>query len=254
MTRWLAGGLLALGLPLRADVVVLTDGDRVTGQVVAKGTRRVRVQTPYGLLVIPLEKVERIRKDDGTEELLHAPPATPPPPKPPVRIVVEVTGTTFWQAWDPKAAPPDPSLRLELQLDGRSLGAYRDPVLDPGDLPKATVNTFSFAPESLARENGAEARLLAPEMKPGRGEFTVELPPALAGRHQLRVAYQSNEGTFEAPQWVDLAVASLEVDLLATGPTTVRLEQGRGGMEFVRKHMRGVETFVLHLDTPPPAP
>ena len=66
--------LLAAPL-LRADVVVLVNGDRVTGRVIGKITRRVRVQTPYGALVIPADKVERIRRDDGSEEVLNVPPA-----------------------------------------------------------------------------------------------------------------------------------------------------------------------------------
>src|SRR5260221_3353007 len=144
MTRWLAAGLLALAIPVRADLIVLEGGDRITGQVVAKGTKRIRVQTAYGLLVIPREKVERIKKDDGTEEVLNAP--APPPttlPAPPIRLALAITGSTFWQAWDPKAAPADCSLRLVVRLDDRALGAYRDPALAPPNLPKATVNTFS---------------------------------------------------------------------------------------------------------------
>jgi len=77
----LAAGLLGLAIPVRADVIVLEGGDRITGQVVAKGTKRLRVQTPYGLLVIPREKVERIKKDDGTEEVLNAPAPVPTPPR-----------------------------------------------------------------------------------------------------------------------------------------------------------------------------
>jgi Ca2+-transporting ATPase len=35
----------------RADVVVLKDGDRVRGKTVARGTKRLRLQTAYGLLI-----------------------------------------------------------------------------------------------------------------------------------------------------------------------------------------------------------
>ena len=79
--RWLAAGLLASPSPFTPTWSCSRTATAITGQVVAKGTRRVRVQTPYGLLVIPREKVDRIRKDDGTEEVLNAP--APPPPLPP---------------------------------------------------------------------------------------------------------------------------------------------------------------------------
>jgi hypothetical protein len=257
MTRWLAAGLLGLAIPARADLIVLEGGDRITGQVVAKGTKRVRVQTPYGLLVIPREKVERIRKDDGTEEVLNAPapvPAPTPRPKPPVRLTLVVSGASFWQAWDPKAAPADPSLRLLVQLDGRTIGAYRDPILDPDDLPKATVNTFVFLPDSVARENPPGIKLLPPEVKPGRIQLLLELPPAEAATRTLVVSYQANDGAFDTPRWFDLVEAALEVSLASEAPATVRLTQGRGSMEFVKKRMQGVDTFVMRLDTPPPAP
>ena len=262
MARKLAGALLALALPAAADQVILTDGDRITGTVVAKGTRRVRLQTPYGLLVIPRERIERIRKDDGTEEVFVAPAAAPvagdaAPPAPattrapspsrrsPVRLVLLVTGHSFWQAWDPKAAPADPSLRLEVQLDGKTVGAYRDPILDPEDLPKATVNTFVFLPDSVAREGAPGVSLLPPEAEPGRIRLILELPPSRAGTRTLRLAYQANQGPYEDPRWTDLAEATLELRLGPGQPATVRLEQDRGAMEFVKKRMRGIETFVM---------
>jgi hypothetical protein len=257
MTRWIAVGLLGLAIPVRADLIVLVDGDRVTGQVVAKGTKRVRVQTPYGLLVIPREKVERIKKDDGTEEVLNAPAPVPtptPPPKPPVRLLLVVSGASFWQAWDPKAAPADPSLRLLVRLDGQTIGAYRDPILDPGDLPKATVNTFVFLPDSVSRESAPGIKLLPPEVKPGRIQLLLELPPAQAGPHTLRVSYQANEGPFDAPQWLNLVEAAIDVWLASEAPATVHLTQGRGTMEFLKKRMQAVDSFVMRLDTPPPAP
>jgi hypothetical protein len=257
MRRWLVAGLLGLAVPVHADLIVLEGGDRITGQVVAKGTRRVRVQTPYGLLVIPREKVERIRKDDGTEEVFNAPaplPTPPPRPKPPVRLTLLVTGASFWQAWDPKAAPADPSLRLLVQLDGHTIGAYRDPILDPGDLPKATVNTFVFLPDSVARESGPRIMVLPPEVKPGRIELVFELPPAEAATHTLVVSYQANDSSFDSPKWFDLVEAKVEVSLASEAPATVHLTQGRGSMEFVKKRMLAVETFVMRLDTPPPAP
>ena len=74
--------LLLAAAAARADVVVFLNGDRVTGKVVGRITRRVRLQTPYGVLVIPVDKVDRIRRDDGSEELLSAPPVPPPRPRP----------------------------------------------------------------------------------------------------------------------------------------------------------------------------
>lgn len=239
-----------LGTPLlRADVVVLVNGDRVTGRVIGKITRRVRVQTPYGSLVIPADKVERIRRDDGSEEVLNVPPVpdpTPPPtppPPPPTTLVLAVNGHTFWQAWDPKAPPGDPSLRLEVRLDGRAIASYTDVNLDPEDLPKAVVNSFVFSPERLFVSAAAGVTVAPPELAAGEIRLPLTLPPEPAGTHELRLAYQVNDAGSAAPAWRDVVVAAGAIDLEPGGTTRVRVEQDRGTMEYARRRMRNVETF-----------
>ena len=250
---------LLLGAPLlRADVVVLVNGDRVTGRVIGKITRRVRVQTPYGTLVIPADKVERIRRDDGNEEVLNVPPApdpTPaPPPPPPTALVLVVSGHTFWQAWDPKVAPADPSLRLEVRLDDRVIASYTDVNLDPEDLPKAVVNSFVFSPERLFVSAAAGITVAPPELVSGEIRLPLTLPAELAGRRELRLAYQVNDAGSAAAQWRDVVLAAGEVALAPGGATRVRVQQDRGTMEYTRRRMRSVETFRATLLGDSPAP
>jgi hypothetical protein len=254
----LAALALLLCVPLaRADVVVLVNGDRVTGRVVGKFTRRVRLQTPYGVLVIPADKVERIRRDDGSEELLNvrplAPAPTPPPPPPPATLVVVVGGDTFWQAWDPKAAPQDPSLRLEVRLDDRVVASYTDVNLDPEDLPKAVVNSFVFSPERLFVSATEGVRAAPPELAAGQIRLPIVLPAELAGRHRLRLAYQVNDAGSSAAQWRDVVLAQGEVELASGTTATVRVVQERGTMDYVKRRMRNVETFRATLEPEPTA-
>jgi hypothetical protein len=244
---------------LRADVVVLSNGDRVTGRVVGKITRRVRLQTPYGVLVIPADKVERIRHDDGSEEVLNVRPAPapaplPPPPPPPVTLVVVVGGHSFWQAWDPKAAPEDPSLRLEVRLDGRVVASYTDVNLDPEDLPKAVVNSFVFSPERLFVSGSEGVRAGLPELAAGQIRLPIVLPAELAGRRQLRLAYQANDAGSAAPQWRDVVLAQGEVVLAGGEAAVVRVKQDRGTMDYVRRRMRNTDTFSATLEPESPAP
>lgn len=253
--------LLATGGAL-ADVVVLVNGDRVSGRVTGAVTRRVRLQTPYGVLVIPADKVERIVRDDGTEQVMRQPqpPAPAPPPAvQPATLVLAVSGASFWHAWDPKAAPEDPSLRLELRLDDRVVATYTDVNLDPEDLPKAVVNSFVFSPERLF-VSGAEGVTVGPPAL-GGGEIRLELrfPEPLAGDRRLRLAYQLNDAGSGAPRWRDVVVAGAQVSLAPGAVVRLRLAQDRGTMDYSKRllrglgQMRGVETFRATLE-PEPAP
>jgi hypothetical protein len=249
---------LLLGAPLlRADVVVFVNGDKVTGRLVGRITKRVRLQTPYGVLVIPAAKIERIRRDDGNEEVLNVRPAptpTPTPPPPPTTLVVVVGGHSFWQAWDPKAAPEDPSLRLEVRVDDRVVAAYTDVNLDPEDLPKAVVNSFVFSPERLFVSAAEGVTLAPPELAAGQIRLPIVVPADLAGRRRLRLAYQVNDAGSAAPQWRDVVLALGEV-LLAPGKTAgVTVLQDRGTMDYVRRRMRNVETFRATLEPESPTP
>jgi hypothetical protein len=258
MRPLLAALVLLLAAPaLEADVVVLVNGDRVTGRVIGRTTRRVRVQTPYGALVIPADRVERIRRDDGREEVLNAPPVaapTPPPPPPPVTLLVVVSGNAFWQAWDPKSAPADPSLRLEVRVDDRAVASYTDVNLDPEDLPKAVVNSFVFSPERLFVAAAEGVAVSPPALLAGEIRLALSLPAELAGRRQLRLAYQVNDAESGAPAWRDVVLGEGEVVLAPGQETQVRLQQDRGTMEYTRRRMRNLESFRATLEVETAAP
>jgi hypothetical protein len=237
-----------------ADVVTLTNGDRVSGKIVSRTAKRVRLQTPYGLLLVPRDAIARIQRDDGAIEVLNEPPAPqplPPPPPEPAQLRLVVSGASFWQAWDPKSAPPDPSLRLALRLDGGELASYTDATLDPEDLPKAVVNSFVFAPDKLAIRVAEGIVAGPPVVVPGEIGLPLKLPAELAGRHRLSLAYQVNEGTVSAPQWRDVVSGASDVVLEAGRASALRIEQGRGTMEYTRRKMRNVETFTATLQPEP---
>jgi hypothetical protein len=249
----LALAVLLAASAVSADVVFLRDGDQITGQIVARGTRRIRVQTPYGLLVIPLEKVDRIKKEDGSEEHLHtvveAPTVAPSPLPAPVKLVLDLGGNTFWQAWDPKTPPSDPSLQFAIRLDDKTVAAYVDSKLDPGDLPKAVVNSFEFNPETLKLLPVPGVLLAPPQVQAGRVHLTVELPAGWVGTRRIRVGYQSNEGTALEPHWRDLTGGEAVIEVAAGRTTTVSVEQARGFMEFKSRQMKSVESFQVTLHT-----
>ena len=258
--RALLAAALILGLqapPVRGDVFVLRGGDRITGDSVTEGKRTFKVKTPYGLLTIPRSKVDHIIRADGTEQPVN-PESVGPAPVETVatlpqsrraRLILIITGKTFWQAWDPKAGHHDPTLRLEVTLDEEVVATYVDAKTDP-DIPGAMVNSFSFAAEDVVFIAGREALVLPPEQRPGRIALKIDVP-LREGTRLLRMAYQSSEGPEEEKAWRDLASGSLGVELRAESPTFVGVNQERGRMEFTgfpRRRMKNVDTFTLELN------
>ena len=159
-----------------------------------------------------------------------------------------MNGHSFWQAWDPKAAPEDPSLRLEVRLDDRVIAAYTDVNLDPEDLPKAVVNSFVFSPERLFVTAGEGVRVSPPELAAGEIRLPVALPAGTTGTHRLRLAYQVNEAGSASPAWRDVVEAAGEVTLAPGAVARVRVLQDRGTMEYTKRRMRNVETFRATLE------
>jgi hypothetical protein len=255
----LAAALLLLPPhPAGADVFILLTGDRITGKPVLRGKRTITVQTPFGQLVIPRSRIERIIRADGREELVNAPaivaaptpapaPARAPAARP--RLTLVVQGQTFFYGWDKKdATDVDPSLRLEARLDEEPLASWVDARTDPG-APGAILNTFSFAPEDVSAFARRGVELSPSEVKPGSAVLKIGLPLETA-RRRLRLSYQINEGDALHPEWRDLAQGAADVQLRANTPTIVQVKQDRGRMEFSgfsRRRMKNVETFHIEL-------
>jgi hypothetical protein len=256
-SRVLAPFLFAVSLTAASahgDVFVLRGGDRITGKPVLEGKRTFKVQTPYGVLTIPRAKVDRILRPDGTEVLVNPETAEAVAAREAAsarraRLILIITGKSFWQAWDPKASPaPDPTLRLEVSLDEEVVATYSDARTDP-DIPGALVNTFSFGAEDVAVAAEERVLVLPPEPRPGRIALKMDVPPASLPR-RLRLAYQVSEGPPEDRVWRDLVTGAIEVELKDEAPTFVRVDQDRGRMEFggfPRRRMKFVETFKLEL-------
>jgi hypothetical protein len=243
----------ALAAAAADDVLLLRNGDRVSGRIVGETTKSVRIQTPYGRLAVPRDRIERIQRAGKPEEVLNPPQADAAPAIPRrdptrARLVLVVLGKTFWQAWHPKDAPVDASLRFEVTVDEEPAAAYVDSTVDPDDIPGSVVNAFSFLPGEVTvhAPNGVEA---APaEARPGRVVLKIDLPVALAGERRVRLAYQANQGSLEAPVWRDLVSDALTVRVGADSPTFVQVRQDPGRMDFSgfpRRKMKNVETFRL---------
>jgi len=252
------------------DVFFLAGGDRVSGRTLSQGRRAFVLQTPYGRLTLPRDKVAHIAWGDGREEILQpeptpSPAATPAPPAA-AALVLAIGGRSFWYAWD-RRDEADPTLRLQLWLDEQELASYTDTALDPQDLPGATVNSFSFDPAALRVSVAAGVSAAPPDTRPGRVTLRLELPAAAgderaaARPRRLRLAYQINAGTRDAPAWRDVAGAALDVRLASGAGAVVAVSQDAGRMEFSgfgRKRMKNIDSFRIEaraeLDSPPPQP
>ena len=247
--------VLAGAAPLTTprDVLLLRNGDRISGRIVGETSRSIRIETPYGRLIILRSSIEQILRQGKPPEVLNPPPPdtqAPPAPQPPrgIRLAVVVLGKTFWQAWDPKESPADPTLRFEVRVDEEPAVFYLDATPDPDEIPKALVNAFSFMPGDVAVKAAPGVEVSPPEVRSGRIVLKVDLPATQVGDRRIRFAYQSNTGTVEEPVWRDLAEASLTLALTPAAASFVQLRQEPGRMEFSgfpRRRMKRVETFRL---------
>jgi hypothetical protein len=234
-----------------ADALLMRNGDRISGRIVGETSRSIRIETPYGRLVVPRRIIEKIEREGKAVELLNAPAPEPPPPPPPargVRLVLVVLGKTFWQAWDPKDPPADPTLRFEVRVDEESAVFYLDGKDDPDEIPRAIVNAFSFAAGDVEVKAAPGVEVSPPEVRAGRIVLKLDLPAALAGERKVRLAYQANTSTAAEPVWRDVTEGSLTLTLSAATPSFVQVRQDPGRMEFSgfpRRRMKRVETFRL---------
>ena len=243
----------APALALAEDVILLRNGDRVSGRIVGETSKSLRIQTPYGRLAIPRERIERIQREGKPEQVLNPPQADAAPTLPRrdqtrPRLMLVVLGKTFWQAWHPRAVPADTGLRFEVTVDEETVATYVDSTLDPDDIPGSVVNAFSFLAGEVAvhAEEGVSAA--PPEARPGRVVLRLDLPSEHAGERRVRLAYQANEGPEAAPVWRDLASADATVELGAEGPVFLQVRQDPGRMAFSgfpRRRMKNVDTFRM---------
>jgi hypothetical protein len=253
--RALAGALLLAFAAAAAaeDVILMRNGDRVSGRIVGETAKSIRIQTPYGRLAVPRDRIERIQREGKAEEVVNPPVADATPTIPRrdptrARLILVVLGKTFWQAWHPRDAPADASLRFEVTVDEEPAAAYVDATVDPDDIPGSVVNAFSFLPGEVAVHAASGVEAAPPEARPGRVVLRIDLPAAKAGERRVRLAYQTSAGSREAPLWRDAVSDSLTVDVGVDGPTFVQVRQDPGRMDFAgfpRRKMKHVETFRL---------
>ena len=67
----LASFVLVVASEVRADVVHLTNGSRISGEVVSESDKEVVVKTPQGKVTLPRRLVARIERQSGDETLLE---------------------------------------------------------------------------------------------------------------------------------------------------------------------------------------
>lgn len=236
--------LIVVSLPARAgaDVFLMLNGDRITGDVHKAGTKFIQVNTDFGRLRIPRARIERILKDDGTEELLNAPEL--------VELQLEIRGNVFWYAWGRDDAV-DHTLRFEVRLDGTTVAAWDDDQTNPGEIRGALVNAFSFLPDDVVPDPGEGVELEPAEIEAGRILVKLALPGEWEGERALRVAYQLNQGTRDDPDFRDLARGTAYVTLSRGGPLRVRQDQSSGRMEYsglFKKKMKNTDSFRIELE------
>lgn len=241
-----------------AEVVHLTNGDVVHGTLVAANNDEVTLKTPYGQLVIPKEEIARIDYSGGAAPAAAAEakaPAEPPDELPAPtgergRLVLHITGRSFWYAFDsPPDRPADTSIRLRLYVGSARACTFVDEKPDTVD-GSTLYNSFTFSPTDsrlLETLEGFECSVT----KSDDGEVTlaVGLPPDFStGRQLVRMVYEVNEGDPSLPRWLDVVSRSFSVEVAPGKVASVILEQHAEALEysgFFKKQMKNLDQFQL---------
>jgi hypothetical protein len=251
MRRLLAAAVVAaLAVPVGAEQLVLTNGDRVSGKITLRSKTAIRLRTPYGTLNVPRTRIATVVADDGTEETITAPNVPPAPPRPPSRLEVEVRGDAFWYAWDPRSAPEGTELTLRVKFEDGTLATWVDDKIDPGEIGGAIVNAFAFTDEmSVRAAEGVEAS--PPDTAGGRAVLRLVVPPTVDSG-LLRISYLARTSNADEEPF-EIAFATVPVALVPGRVTTVHVSQSRGQMEWSRRRMRGTQTFGVQASAEAPA-
>ena len=134
-------------------------------------------------------------------------------------------------------------------MDEEPVVFYLDATADPDEIPKALVNTFSFAAGDVAVKAAPGVEVAPPEVRAGRIVLKLDLP---AGACRANGRSGSPTRRTRAPprrrSGATSREGSLTLALGAATPSFVQVRQDPGRMEFSgfpRQRMKHVETFRL---------
>lgn len=245
------------GLAL-AEVVYLNNGDIIHGELVAANNTEVTLKTAYGELEIPKKDIQRIDYQEGTSSTSgEAPNVAPPPPRPVVpadraAITLNITGRSFWYAFEsPEDNPADTRIRLRVYVGSARACTFVDEKFDTVD-GDTLYNSFTFSPtDSRLVETLDGFECSVQKAEDGEVTLTVHLPPEVSsGRQLIRMLYEINEGDRSFPQWMDAISRSFSVEVAPGRQTMVIIEQDSSALEysgFFKKSMKNVEQFQLNV-------
>ncbi len=248
---WISG--LAL-----AEVVYLNNGDVIHGELVAANNTRVTLKTDYGELQIPKDQIQRIDyqgSDDAAAEDVpkaKAPPARPRTAGDQAAISLNITGRSFWYAFEsPDDSPVDTRIRLRLYIGSARACTFIDEKPDTVD-GVTLYNSFTFSPtDSRLVETLEGYQCSVQKAEDGEVGMAVQLPADVSsGRQLVRMLYEINEGDRSLPRWTDIVSRSFSVEVAAGSETVVILEQNSAALDysgFFKKTMKNLDQFQLNV-------
>jgi hypothetical protein len=244
------------GLAL-AEVVYLNNGDVIHGELIAANNTQVTLKTDYGELRIPKEDIQRIDYQGGDGSAAQAPEAAAPPARPRVAadhalISLNITGRSFWYAFDsPDENPVDTSIRLRLYIGSARACTFIDEKPDTVD--GATLyNSFTFSPsDSRLVETLEGYQCAVQKAEDGEVGMSVQLPSDVSsGRQLVRMLYEINAGDRSLPRWSDVVSRSFSVEVAAGRETVVIVEQNASALDYsglFKKTMKNLDQFQLNV-------
>ena len=247
----LVAGIGSLAAPAAAEVIYLVNGDIIHGELVSANNTSVTLQTKYGKLDIPKEDIKSIGEPEAAaaaapgesdEAVVAADPASMDVPGHAASLSFNITGRSFWYAFDGTA---DTRIRMSLDIGNDHACSFVDSQPDTVD-GDTLYNSFTFSPDDAVLAETADGFECAVQKTEDGNIWLAVSLAASEGQRLVRMSYAVADGGV----WNDVISRAFSVDIAPGQHTVVSLQQDASALAYsglFKKEMKNLDAFQLQV-------
>lgn len=235
----------SLSAPAAAEVIYLVNGDIIHGELVSANNTSVTLQTKYGKLDIPKEDIKSIGDPEAAaaeETVVAAEPASVDVPGHAASLSFNITGRSFWYAFDGTA---DTRIRMSLDIGSDHACSFIDSQPDTVD-GDTLYNSFTFSPDDAVLSGTADGFECAVQKSEDGNIWLAVSLAASEGERLVRMTYSvASDGV-----WNDVISRAFSVEVAPGQHTVVSLQQDASALAYsglFKKEMKNLEAFQLQV-------